>query len=369
MIFRIDELKDVCSIILTAVDSSIESIINETLELKIENNQFTLNVTNREYYVKVKLGTSSEEKFHATVNANLFLRLISKITTDTVELKIENNNLIVVGNGKYKIPMIYDGTELLVLPEINILNSTINFPIKADLLKSINKYNTKQLATGTIVDPIQKKYYVDEQGAITFTSGACVNKFTLQEKVNMLLDGKLVKLFNLFKDEDVNFTLGHDLITDTIIQTKAKFETASVTITAILSGNDSTMKPFPVNAIRNRVFDTYNYSVVLNREEFIQTIDRLLLFPTNYNNRMYSKLTFNSDQVIVYDSSEENNEAIYYSNEPNIEIVYEAKLDLNDLKSALNSFSSQYITFSFGNSAAVVMFVGNIYYLIPEISD
>ena len=370
MIFRIDELKDVCGVILAAVDSSIDSVINETIELKVENNQFTLNVTNREYYVKVKLGISSEEEFHATVNANLFLKLISKITTDTVELKIDDTNLIVIGNGRYKIPMIYDGVNLLTLPEISILNATVNFPIKSTVLKSINKYNTKQLSTGTIVNPIQKKYYIDENGAITFTSGACINKFSLQNKVSMLLDSKLVKLFNLFKDDiDINFTLGYDSITENIIQTKVKFETNIVTITSILSSDDTLIKKFPVSTIRDKVFEDYEYSVVINKEELIQTIDRLLLFPTNYNNRMYSNLIFEKTQVLIYDSSEENNEAIYYSNESSINDSYKAKLDLNDLKAALSSFSSQYVTMRFGNFSSIVIFVGDIYYLIPEVSS
>ena len=38
MIFRIDEFKNVCSTILSAIDSSVGTVINETLELKVEDN-------------------------------------------------------------------------------------------------------------------------------------------------------------------------------------------------------------------------------------------------------------------------------------------------------------------------------------------
>ena len=40
MIFRIDELKDTCNIILSAVDSTAGSVINETLELKVAQTKF-----------------------------------------------------------------------------------------------------------------------------------------------------------------------------------------------------------------------------------------------------------------------------------------------------------------------------------------
>ena len=369
MIFRINELKDTCNIILSAVDPSVGSTINETLELKVENNKFVMAITNREYYVYVDLNVDIDDpNFHATVNADIFLKLISKITTDTVELKIDDNNLIIVGNGNYKLPMIYDGSKLLVLPEINISNVTVNFNIDGNILTSINKYNTKQLSMGTISRPIQKLYYVDEQGAVTFTSGACVNKFTLTNPVRMLLNSKLVKLFNLFKNKRINFSMGYDAISEDIIQTKARFEADNVIITAILSSNDPELNSFPVAAIRGRAFDNYDNSVSLNKKELLQTIDRLMLFPSSYNNRMYSKFIFSKDLVTIYDSAKKNKEAIYYSNSSTIDNEYEAILDLNDVKSTLDSFADQYVTFNFGNGQAVVLTVGNVYNVIPEIT-
>ena len=49
---------------------------------------------------------------------------------------------------------------------------------------------------GVVSNPIQRLYYMDERGAVTFTSGACINNFTLEKPVKILLNNKLVKLFN-----------------------------------------------------------------------------------------------------------------------------------------------------------------------------
>ena len=372
MIFRIDELKDTCNIILSAVDSTAGSVINETLELKVEDGKFVMCVTNREYYVKVKLTTAvDDENFHATVNANIFLKLISKITTDTVELKISNNNLVIVGNGNYKLPMIYDGTELLVLPTIDINNVTINFDIDGTILNSINKYNVKQLSMGTIMNPIQKMFYVDENGAITFTSGACVNKFSLKSPVRMLLNQKLVRMFSLFKGKQVAFSMGYDPISQEIIQTKVKFETDSVIITAILSFDDTLLNKFPATAVRNRAFNVYDHSVVINRNELVQTIERLMLFPSTFANKLYSKFVFGSDAVKIFDPSSQNSESIYYNNSSNIndDEPYETLIDLNDIKPTLDSFSEQYVTINFGNHQAVSLSIGDIYYVVPEVVE
>lgn len=368
MIFRIDEFKNVCSTILSAIDSSVGTVINETLELKVEDNSFIMAVTNREYYVKYKIEIPSvDEDFHATVNANIFLKLISKITTDTVELKTEGNSLIINGNGSYKLPMIFDGVNLLELPVIDILNPTINFPMDGNILLNISKYNLKQ--TRNAVKTLQFKCYVDEQGAYTFTSGACVTKFSLVQPVRMLLNQKLMKLLSLFKNKQVNFTMGYDAASDSIIQTKVKFDDGTISISAIISNNDAELDSFPVNTIRKLAYNPYPYSVVLNREELVQIIDRLMLFPSAYNKKLWSKFVFSKDSVTIYDSADVNKESMYYSNNSSIEDEYEACIDFRDIKSVLESFTDQYITFNFGGSVASVICVGDVYFVIPEINE
>lgn len=367
MILRINELQEKCRIILNAVDSNSFSTLTDTLELVSNNGLLEMNVTNKEYFVSVKLPVNNEDRIKATVNASLFLKLISKITTDTVELDVVDNNLTIVGNGKYKIPLIYDGTSLLELPRININNVTINFDIDGNILTGINKYNSRQLSVGIISKPVQKLYYVDEQGAITFTSGACVNKFTLNTPVRMLLNNKLVKMFNLFKGITVKFSMGYDPISEDIIQTKVKFETDNVIITAILSCDDSLLSSVPVKAIRGRAFNTYDNSVVINKNELIQTIDRLMLFPAGNSNKLYSKFEFYKDSVKIYDTSSENNELVYFNNEINMENPYLTMLDLNDIKTVLDGFSEQYINVCFGDHQAIVISSGNIYNVIPEV--
>ena len=256
MILRIEEMQNACSKILAAVDSNNLSILTETLQIKTEGTNLYISVTNREYFARVRIEIDASADFHATVNANLFLKLISQITTDTIEMNVVENSLVLKGNGTYKLPLIFDGDKLLELPEINIYNPTVNFVINSETLLSILQYNSKEITKGSISKPIQKLYYMDENGAVTFTTGACVNNFTLEQPVKVLLNDRLVKLFKLFKGEKVKFTLGYDSISDDIIQTKVKFETSDVTITAILSCDDSMMRQFPVNAVRGRADGT-----------------------------------------------------------------------------------------------------------------
>ena len=195
---------------------------------------------------------------------------------------------------------------------INIDNPTVNFEIDSNILLSILQYNSKELTKGIISKPIQKLYYMDEEGCVTFTTGACVNSFTLAQPVKILLNDRLVKLFKLFKGEKVNFTLGYDAISDDIIQTKVRFETTDVIITAILSCDDSMLNQFPTRAVRGRAEATYPYSININREQLIQTISRLLLFSSANSAKdvikPYAVFDFKKDSVVVYDTKKENKE-------------------------------------------------------------
>ena len=369
LIIRIEEIQQACGKILAAVDSNSLSVLTETLQIKTENKKMYISVTNREYLAKVKIDIPEDIEFLATVNANLFLKLVSQITTDTIELSVVDSTLILKGNGVYKLPLIFDGEKLLELPEIEIDNPTVEFDVDSNALLSLIQYNSKELTKGQPSHPMQKMYYVDEKGAITFIFGACVNSFTLEKPVKMLLNDRLVKLFKLFKGEKVHFTMGMDALTDDIIQTKVRFETPEVTITSILSCDDTMLKTFPVDSIRGRANATYPYSINVNKDQFLQTINRLLLFSSANSAKdiikPISEFKFEKDHVVVFDTRGENKEEVWYSNST-IEDSYDTYLDLNDLKVTLETCVDPYVTLEFGDTQAVVVTHGNIKNVIPE---
>ena len=96
------EFKSACRTILYAIDSKDKTLFATTLELKADGTKLHLNVTNRMYYVTVTFDLGYEEHFHATVNAQLFLSLIAKVTTDELDITCTDNYLHVKIKGKYK---------------------------------------------------------------------------------------------------------------------------------------------------------------------------------------------------------------------------------------------------------------------------
>lgn len=370
MILKVEELKNLAQIILPAVESTDLTALPETLELVASNGILNFSITNKEYLLDVGMNIDSNVSFEATVNATLFLKLISSTTTDTVDLTVTENSLVIKGNGVYKLPLIFEDGQLFKIPRIEIDNIDSEFDVEGDILFGILKYNTRQLSTGILSRPVQKMYYVDEEGAITFTSGACVNKFTLQSPVKLLFNQRLVKLFKLFKNTKVHLIIGNTQLNDEITQTKIRFEADNIKLTAILSCDESMIKSVPVNAIRNRAYNQYTYSVTVNTNKFNDAINRMKLFVGATKLLIpYIKLTFTNEGIILSDIEVTNTENVKYSKDINqFDDSYQLVLDLNDLQAVLDTYSESDLTFNFGDGQCLVVSRVSIKNIIPEVS-
>ena len=358
-------IKEVCSKLLNALDSDSVSTITETLDLRVENNVLILSITNMEYIVKTKIVLSSPEVFHATVHADIFLKLINQVTTDQIELTIDNNILIIKGNGTYKLPMIYENDDLISLPDIQIDSVDYECELNTEILNNIVNYNSKELTKGLVGSPVQKLYYLDNKGCITFTTGACITEFNLPINVQILLNSKIVKLFKLFTTEKVYIKIGTEVISE-ISQTKISLSNDTVEIVSITPSTPDMINMVPKDNIRNMATTQYKYKINISTIELKDCINRLLLFmPTSLYLQPYGQFEFENSHLSIYDKSKNNVETISYTTS-DAEINDVILLDLNDVKSVLDNVKEDTITLKFGNHQAVVIEHPGVYNIIPE---
>ena len=366
MVLNAKEFKEACQTILFAIDNKDVSLMTETLELVAENNTLNLNVTNREYYARTKFTLSAPENFKASVKAKTFLSLISKITTDTIELNVKKNSLEIKANGKYDLPLIYNNDKMMELPEIGLGTVTCTMDINSSVLLSIAINNSKELLRGGTAgrQPVQKDYYVDKQGAITFTSGACVNTFDLPQDIKILLSDKVVRLFKLFKsDNNVSFSMGQNPISNELVQTVVQFSTDKVIITAKLS-DMGLISTVPVSAIRGMANKVYPYTMVLDKNQLLQTLNRIMIFTED---KVYGNFTFKNSSLTIQDFNGGSEETVTASSESTNLSEYKMILDLKNFKLILDGCEDDYITICFGDNKAVVVKKQNICDIIPEI--
>lgn len=364
--------KEACKTILVAIDTSEQSVIAETLELWTDEQALHLLVTNREYTVVVNFELTQEANLKATVNALLFLKLIAQLTADSINLEVQGNSLVITVDGSlgsiYKLPLIFNDQGLLELPVIELKNVVSSFEIPASILHSILLYNSKELQSvksSSSLKPAQRVYYLDEQGAITFTTGACVNNFTLRQPIKVLLGSKVVKLFKLFADRGaVQFAMSQDVDVNSQILTKVRFHTDVIDITALVPSDAQVIRSVPVKAIRDMSNKIYDYSVVLDKNNLQRILSRLLLFKGK-DLVVKAELTFNQNGCTI--SYCNNQEWIGYNDTQLDPFEYKMSLNLETFKNIVDSCIEDYITAHFGDHRAIVLVRQSIKNIIPEL--
>lgn len=379
MIINTKDFQEAANKILLAADLDKNAA---NLELKSEGSILSLNVTNREFYVSVKFTLDAPVNFHAVVDAALFLSLVSGITTDTFNLDVDDTKIVVTsGKSKYKLPMIYDNEGLMKLPVISIQNKTVEMTFPTDVMSSILNVNSKELLklknVNGVVNELQKLYYIDETGCFTFTTGACVNAFTLEKPIKLLLNDRIVKLFKLFKD-DAAFSFGMDPIGAGQIITKMTLETADIYLAAIITCDDLLINKIqgPCAATKRLIGEAYDYRLVLSANEFYNAISRLMMFTKNNKsatdkvNSYYQpvKITLRDSSLIIQDKFD-NAEYVTIENESYMpEVEYNFHVNLVDIKLVLESCRNEHVNFNCGNSRSITITRGAISNLIPEIA-
>ncbi len=363
MILQTQELQESCKTILYAISSESLNTITDMVQIDSHNGTMEMSISNTDYFVRVAVPVSSDEELHATVLAKVFLSLISKTDKDEIELTVSDSALIVKGNGVYEIPLVTDDNGCIFqIPEIVIDHVENTGYIRGDVLTSIYAHNTKQFDLGVISKPVQRMYYIDTEGCITFTTGACVNKFEFPTTRKLLLNQKLVKLFKLFGKEEVTVTVGQDSV-GSIQQNKVKFENDYITITAITNSDVDMIGSVPATAIRNRAWGEYDHNCVVDTKQFTNAISRLLLFNTN-NILMVGTFEFSSDCLTV--SKGKNHEPIKYA-EFDFMDTYKCDIDLVELYGVLSACDSQLVTISFGDGQAIVIKGNHTSNVVPEV--
>ena len=347
------------------------------LELAAKDNKLFLRVTNREFYAAIGFDLEEPTEFRAVVDANLFLNLISGISTEEFELTINDTNIAVkAGKSSYKLAMIYENDQLMKLPVIKLdpEQVTIDMPIAHDILMSILNVNGREIqkAKRLDVNELQRYYYIDETGCFTFTTGACVNAFTLAKPIKLLLTDKVVKLFKLF-NSDVWMSYGHQVNTDGSMQPIVTFQTENVYVASRLLNDETCIQKIkaPCEAMKKLVKENYDHSLVLSASDLSSAIGRLLMFHKNSSAKadlsfVPATVDFSNTDLTITDVSGENKEVITIENGSSTTGGYSMGVNLIDLKSVLDSCKNEHVTFNCGNKKSIIINRGTISNVIAE---
>lgn len=372
MIIKTKDFKEAANKILLAADLDTNAA---NLELVARNSSLYLNVTNKEYYVAVKFPLETDETFRAVVDASLFLSLVSGFTTDTFSLDTKDNTVVLgSGKSKYKVAMIYENANLMTLPVIAIQNKTVEMTISNDILMSILNVNSREVqkAKKVEINELQRYYYIDETGCFTFTTGACINAFTLEKPIKLLLTDKVVKLFKLFSS-DAWLSYGHLVNPDNSLQPIVVFQTEDVYVATRLLSDETCIQKVkaPCDAMKALAKEVYDHNLVLSATDLSAAIGRLLMFHKNSSAKadlsfVPAAVEFSNTELTISDLSGDNKEVITIENGSSTPGGYSMGVNLIDLKAVLDSCKNEHITLNCGNHKSIIICRANISNVIAE---
>ena len=374
MILKTKNFQEVVNKILVAV--SVDKAA-ANLELAAKDTALYLRVTNREYYTAIKFELENPTEFRAVVDANLFLNLISGISTEEFELEIKDTVVVVkAGKSSYKLAMIYENDQLMKLPVIKLdpEQVTVSMSISNDILASILNVNSREVqkAKKVEVNELQRYYYIDETGCFTFTTGACINAFTLEKPIKLLLTDKVVKLFKLF-GSDAFLSYGHIVNADNSLQPIVVFQTEDVYVATRLLSDETCIQKVkaPCDAMKALAKEVYEHNLVLSATDLSAAISRLLMFHKNSSAKadlsfVPASVEFSNTELTISDLSGDNKEVITIENGSSTPGGYSMGVNLIDLKAVLDSCKNEHITMNCGNHKSIIICRANISNVIAE---
>lgn len=293
-----------------------------------------------------------------TVDADKFGKLISKITSEDVELLIVDDYLSVKANGTYKIPLISDEEGLISFPDIRSDLTTMEKWGDIKLSSIMQAYNINKSALAkTLENPALTGYYCGDMVISTDANVITFNNFKMfaGDFPDMLISAQQMVLLTLFTEEDIKVT------TD---QTTIVFATETQVIEGSLMEG---VEDFPANEVNSYLDEAFTSSCKVPKDLLLSVLDRLMLFIEPYDkNGAY--FTFGRKGINIHSKKDASTETINYVESKDF-APFVCCVDIPMLKEQLQANPDDTVKICYGNENALKIESGKVTQVIALLED
>lgn len=281
-----------------------------------------------------------------TVSAELFSKLISKLTCESVEMTVTDDVLVVRGNGTYKIPLIADENGLVSFPDIDYPAEDVEgYGVK--LTSIMNVYNINSASLSKDLDnPCLTGYYCSDRVVSTNGSILTSNNIELFGKMSLLVSPQMMYLLTLNDSEDIKFYNDNGrlyFITDTVVVCGSE-----------LAGKED----YPVEAIAEYFSTEFPSTCKVPRELMLSVLDRLALFIESYDHNC-ATFTFGRTGIIIKSNKGSSEEVIRYVASENF-ADFSCIVNIPAIRQLIKANPSDTLTFKYGDDSVLELVEGNV---------
>ena len=331
--------------------------ITSLMNIKVKENKLTLTTTDASNYFYVTCEDKFDcEDFEISILAEIFTKLVQKITAQDITLKIVDAILEVHGNGTYKIEMPLDENGGIIkfpskLPE-NEPEPTGD--IKLSTVNTILNYNKPALAISMEL-PSLTNYYCGDKVVTTDQYKICSTNIKMFDKEQLLITPQLMELLGIMSEETINYA-----ITESYILFWDKYDT-------IFAPRTEGIETFPIAACNGLIDSNFKSKCQLSRTAVEDVLSRLSLFVSPYDKKgIY--LTFTKDGLMFSSKKSSGTETVPYISSLDFS-DFTCCIDVEMLKSQISAQSGEAIEIHYGFDKALKMVDRNIIQIVAFMQD
>ena len=326
------------------------------IHLNKEMHRLTLLTTDATNYLYVRENKVEGDEFYVVIQAEMFAKLISKMTCEKVTLELKDNTLIVKGNGKYSIELPLDEEgELIKYPNPMSGKALVGDTETVNLSTIKLILNTaKSALANTLEVPCYTGYYVGNKVVATDTYKICGINIKLWDEP-ALVSPEMMSLLDIFTEEKIAvYRDGNTMV----------FNTDNCTVYGSLMDS---IDDYQIEAIDGLLEQGFESSCKLTKSALLQLLDRLALFVSPYDkNGVY--LTFTKDGLQIESKQANSVELIPYAESEGFR-DFTCCVDIEMFHSQVKANTGDAITIHYGEENAIKITDGNVAQVVALLED
>lgn len=345
--FNTERLKELVSYAIKGAGFNKLLELSSYMGVSVADGVLYLNTTDGTNYLSVSDGCVADE-MDVVVNADLFARLISKITSDTVDMTIDGNSLVVKGNGTYKLELVPDENgDPLVFPDKFPPTVTEIGKLKANDLAVVS--TALEVSLSNVAGSVYSNYYFGDVIASTDKAMMCIFNKKLFNKP-YLFNRSFVDLM-CAGATDVTLSVSEDMLL-------AEAEITDKCTISVCTKIPDNVSEFNVDGVNKFAALEVKSFCRVRKAEFLDTLDRLALFVSKFDDGAV-QLNFTKTAIEVSSIANSGVESIMYAESKDVEPVA-IKINVDRLRSQLKAYSSDMVDLYFGNDICIKLVDGEL---------
>lgn len=354
---KTEELQSMVNRVYQCVSNNKLVSMTSLISIAVKYGRLALTTTNdTNYYCAFSTSTFDYTDIEVCVNADLFVKLVQKTTSEEIKLVTEGDLLKVIGNGTYTIEIETDENGIVKFPDIADMKGDKSVgEVSLQKIKDIIMSNKASL--GGAEFPISQYYYCKDVVATTNKKNVCHNETPMFDEA-LIISNVTMELLStvscdnikVYKDENDN-TL---------------FLTDKETIYAPIK-DQAKVDDFPITSIQTLINSGFTSSFRVSRTELLNLLERLVLFVNVYDKKGID-LVVSEDGLIVSNKKSSGTEIIKYIDSKDF-TPFSCCINVELLKNQLASLKSEVIEFYYGSKIAIKLKDENITLLVALFNE